>query len=199
MKAAKVNGEFTWAVAYEPKENDVIICGNCGKKLIYVKAKGRRPFFKHAANAVDGCAFARGDGNDRIYKGRMTKSDFVNTEDEIDDIDDLEDATVDDLSDIAEDCSIDEEKRDFFSIITGVQRVLDNMFRSKWKMPFGKYKGKVFYELDKNYAIWLYEQRYGNTDTLDYKTEKYDIDKVKIALQQVIWNIKDTLTEIEAR
>jgi len=202
MKAAKVNGEFTWAIEYEPKENDVIVCGNCGKELKYVKARGRRPFFKHAINSVEGCAYAKGESNDILYRGRTTKNDFVEVKDEIDDADDLEDFTDDVFGGVAEDDVediVNENGKDFSSIIMEVQAVLADMFESEWEMPFGKYRGKKFYEIDKEYAIWLYEQKYKNTNVLNYKTKKYGVDKLKIALQQVIWNIKDTLTDIEAR
>ena len=42
----------------------------------------------------------------------------------------------------------------------------------KWKMPFGKHKGKEFCNIEKNYLIWIYN----NTD-LFKDSEKYKYNK----------------------
>ena len=65
-----------------------------------------------------------------------------------------------------------------------VEEALKNIINKGFKIPFGKYKGVDFKEIPIRYAEWLYTEMFGNSDPNDFSSEKYKVDKLKLALRQ---------------
>ena len=64
-----------------------------------------------------------------------------------------------------------------------VEKTLKYMLDKGFKLPFGKYKGMDFRELPGWYAEWLYDEMFKDTDPANFSSDRYKVDKVKIALR----------------